>query len=57
MIFYEDIKNDVKGWFDTSNYGKDDSRTLPIGMYEKVIRLIKDELGGKVMIKFAGLKL
>ena len=29
--FYKDIANDVKKWFDTSNYSKDRYRPLPIG--------------------------
>ena len=43
-------------WFDTSNYGKNDNRTLPIGKNEKVIALFKDELGGKIMIEFVRLR-
>ena len=38
----------------TSNYQLD--RPLPKGKNEKVIGLIKDELGKKVMTKFVGLK-
>ena len=38
----------------TSNYELD--RPLPKGKNEKVIGLIKDELGKKVMAKFVGLK-
>ena len=45
--FYEDIANDVKEWFDTSNY--DNNRLLPIGKNKKVIGLFIDELGGKIM--------
>ena len=37
--FYEDIANDVKTWFDTSNC--DVVRPLPKGMNKKVIELIK----------------
>ena len=49
--FYEDISNDVEKIFDRSNY--EIKRPLPIGRYEKVIGLIKDELGGKIMTEFA----
>ena len=28
---YEDIAHDVEKWFDTSNYGENDKRSLPIG--------------------------
>ena len=53
--FYEDIANDVKRWFDTSNYNENDKRPLPMGMNKKVIGLFKDELGGKIMKEFRAL--
>ena len=53
--FYKDIAEDVKKSFDTSGYSKDDNRPLPIGENKKVIRLMKDELGGKIMTKFVAL--
>ena len=52
--FYEDIGNDIEKWFDTSNYDEDDKNLLPIGKNKNVIGLFKDELGGKIMIEFAG---
>ena len=48
--FYKDIANDVEKRFDTSNYECD--RPLPTGKNEKVIWLMKDELGGKIMTEF-----
>ena len=54
--FFEDIANDVERWFDTSNYDENDERPLLVGKNKKVIDLFKDELGGKVMIEFCGLK-
>ena len=54
--FYKDIANDVKKWFDTSNYDENDKRPLPIGKNKKVIGLFKDELGGKIMIEFVRLR-
>ena len=54
--FYKDIANDVEKWFDTSNYDENDKRPLPIGKNKKVIGLFKDELGGKIMIEFVGLR-
>ena len=33
--FYEGIADDVKKWFDTSNYDEDDKRLLPIGEKKK----------------------
>ena len=51
---YEDIANDVREWFDTSNY--DNSRPFPVGKNKKVTGLFKNELGGKIMIEFAELR-
>ena len=51
---YKDITEDVESRFDTSNYELD--RPLPKGKYKKVIGLMKDELGGKIMTKFVGLQ-
>ena len=45
LIFYR---------FDTSNY--EVNRPLPIGKNKKVISLMKDELGGKVIAEFAILR-
>ena len=52
--FYEDIANDVENTFDTSNY--EVNRPLPIGKNKKVISLMKDELGGKIITEFVTLK-
>ena len=51
---YKDIAEDVEARFDTSNYESD--RPLPIGKNKKSIGLMKDELGGKVITKFVGLR-
>ena len=52
--FYKDIANDVEKRFDTSNYEVD--RPLPTGKNKKVIGLMKDELGGKIMTEFVALR-
>ena len=52
--FYEDIADDVEKGFDTSNY--DCNRPLPKGKNEKVIGLMKDRLGGKIMTEFVALR-
>ena len=54
--FYKNIANDVKKWFDTSNYSKDDNRLLPIGSNEKIIGLFKAKLRGKILNEFVGLR-
>ena len=51
---YKDIAEDIETRFYTSNYELD--RTLPKGKNKEVIPLMKDELGGKIMTKFAGLR-
>ena len=51
---YEGIAEDVETRFDTSIYELD--RLLPKGKNKKVIGLMKDELGGKIMTKFVGLR-
>ena len=52
--FYKDIANDVAKRFDTSNYECD--RPLPTGKNKKVIGLMKDELGGRVITEFVALR-
>ena len=52
--FYEDIANDVENRFDTSNY--EVNRPLPMGKNKKVIGLMKDELGGKIITEFVTLR-
>ena len=54
--FYRDIPRDVKKRFDVSGYSKDDNRPLPIGENKKVVGLMKDELGGKIMTEFVALR-
>ena len=46
----------MKKWFDTNGYSKDENRPLPIGKNKKVIGLMKDELGGKIMTEFVALR-
>ena len=56
---YREIAEDVETRFDTSNYELECNSTdlpLPKGENKTVIGLMKDELGGKIMTKFVGLK-
>ena len=48
------IANDVEKRFDTSNYECD--RPLPTGKNNKVIELMKDELGGRIITDFVALR-
>ena len=52
--FYKDISNDVENRYDTSNY--EVNRPLPTGKNKKIIGLMKDELGGKIITKFVTLR-
>ena len=52
--FYKDIANDFEKRFGTSNY--EVNRTLPTGKNKKVIGLMKDQLGGKIMTEFVALR-
>ena len=52
--FYKDIADDVEKRFDSSNY--EINRPLPAGKNKKVIGLMKDELGGKIMTEFVALR-
>ena len=52
--FYKDITNDVEKRFDTSNY--ECNRPLPTGKNKKVIDLMKDELGRKIITEFITLR-
>ena len=52
--FYEDIANDVENRFDTSNY--EVNRPLPMGKNKKMIGLMIDELGGKIITEFVTLR-
>ena len=54
--FYRDIAKDVEKRFDTSGYLKDENKPLPIREDKKVIGLMKDELGRKIMTEFVALR-
>ena len=58
--FYTDITDDVEERLDTSSYlighGGCPNRPLPVGMNKKVIRLMKDELGGAIMTEFVAMR-
>ena len=51
---YKDIANDVEKRFDTSNY--EVNRPLSTGKNKKVIEIMKDELGGRIITEFVALR-
>ena len=51
---YKDITEDAETRFDMSNFELD--RAIPKGKNKKVIGLLKDYLGGKIMKEFDTLK-
>ena len=50
------IAKNVEKRFDRSGYSRDKIRPLPIGKNKRVIDLMKDELGGKIMTDFVALR-
>ena len=52
--FYKDTADDVEKRFDTSNY--EVNRPFATEQNKKVSRLMKDELGRKIMTKFLALR-
>ena len=52
--FYKDIASDVENRFDASNY--EVNRPLPTGKNKKIIGIMKDELGGKIVTEFVTLR-
>ena len=54
--FYRDFADDVKIWFDTSNYDENDKKPLPLGMNKRVYGFFKDDLERKIMKEFAALR-
>ena len=52
---YEDVTEDVDTRFDTSNYELD--KPLPKRKNKRVIGLMKNQLCGKVITKFVGLRI
>ena len=54
--FYEDIKKDVKKWFDTSNFPKGHLSGIEAGINMKVIGVFKIENGANIIVLFIGLR-
>ena len=54
--FYKDIAQDIKTKFDTSDYPKDHPSGILTGVNKKVIGMFKDEVAGKQIKSFVGLR-
>ena len=54
--FYKDIAGDVRDKFDTSDYPPNHPSGIPTGVNKKVIGMFKDEVAGKQITHFVGLR-
>ena len=54
--FYKDIKNDIRDKFDTSDYPPNHKSGILTGVNKKVIGKFKDEVAGKQITHFVGLR-
>ena len=54
--FYKDISGDVNDRFDTSDYPPNHPSGIPTGCNKKVLGVFKDEVAGKIIEEFVGLR-
>ena len=54
--FYKDISKDIKNKFDTSDYPPNHESGILTGVNKKVIGMFKDEVAGKQITHFVGLR-
>ena len=54
--FYKDIRPDILDKFDTSDYPPSHPSGIPTGINKKVIGMFKDEVAGKQITHFVGLR-
>ena len=54
--FYKDISGDVKDRFDTSDYPPNHPSGIPTGCNKKVLGMFKDEVAGRIIEEFVGLR-
>ena len=54
--FYRDIAGDVETWFDTSEFDASHPSGIQTGVNRKVIGMMKDETGGKIIQEVVGLR-
>ena len=55
LTTFTDIAVDVKTWFDTSEFDASHLSGIQTGVNKKVIGVMKDEAGGKIIQEFVGL--
>ena len=54
--FYKDISHDILAKFDTSDYPPNHKSGIPTGVNKKVIGMFKDEVAGRQITHFIGLR-
>ena len=54
--FFQDISGNVKKLFDTSNFQNNHPSGIETGQNKKVAGMFKDEVGGKIIEEFVGLR-
>ena len=54
--FYKDISGDVRDRFHTSDYPENHPSGIPTGINKKVLGMFKDEVAGKIITEFVGLR-
>ena len=53
---YNDINPYIEKWFDTSDYPSNHPSGIKTGLNSKVLRMFKNEAGGKQIVEFVGLR-
>ena len=54
--FYKDISEDLKDRFDTTDYPPNHPSGIPSGLNKNVLGMFKDEVAGKILDEFVGLR-
>ena len=54
--FYKDINPDIEKRFDSTDYPTNHPSGIKTGLNSKVLRMFKDEAGGKQIVEFVGLR-
>ena len=54
--FYKDINPGIEKRFDTTDYPTNHSSAIKTGLNSNVLGMFKDEVGGKQIVEFVGLR-